>query len=356
LSGSSSAIEVHVPLLNEVGSIERLIHSFESQTFKDFSVFIHDNASDDGSTDLIRKITGSNPRYRHIVYPARKNAWDQGSRLIGYPKLARYVSIRSANDFLLPDYYGEIFEILESNSEVALAYSHGFEVPEGSAQGAYNPTVEIRTVGMDRVTAVDHITSRYTQSFSLWGTYRSSVYDSLTPIRCYGADHVLVAQVGLMGFIETTSKPLDVMVTRPRLLSSTATNMGLNGMWTSHHPELLSGMNLGSSYISPDVFTPFCSMIIGHLEMLRIQCKSDQELHVMSGIIARSLFQRFGRLVEAELARVTQLFPDFSLERYSPLGNLLEVQMELPKVVPNIRLNAIHCLGNLYRSFSSGVK
>lgn len=352
MNTNSPSIEVHVPLLNEVGSLERLFQSFERQTFSDFVVCIHDNASDDGSTQEISKLVGKNPRYRHIVYGARKDVWAQSARVHGYPKHARFISVRSANDFLLPDYYGEVFEILESKPEVGLAYSHGFELPEGGTKGTHNPASQIRTLGMDKATALEHVVSKYTQSFSLWGTYRQSLYEALNQMHCYGADHVLIAQVALCSYIECTTKPLDVMVTRPRPLTASAADLGLNGMWTSHHPELLSGMSPKSAFTSPDIYAPFCSMLDGHLKMLRFQRLSDQELALFTSIVSANLFARFGTFIRDEITRVTEVFPELSESCTTSLSHY-QLQFALTRYVPSVRFSALKEIYKLYEGFLS---
>ena len=307
---SSPSIEVHVPLLNERASIERLIDSFERQTFKDFTVVLHDNASDDGSSELLNQLVGKSPRYKHVRYDVRKSVYGQAVRIEGYNKRGRFISIRSANDFLLPGYYGEVFELLSGRPDIALAYSHGFEMPEGTTSAITNSFFRISTLGMSRDAAFRHVVSTYTQSFSLWGTYRRDIYERLCGIRCYGSDHVWIAQVSLLGAIASTEAPLDVMVTRPRSLNDAEKAAGLSGLWASHHPELLAGGQISSRFVSPDIYAPFCSMLYGHLEMLRFAVIDDEDLNHLSNIARQALVQRFGKLMINEINRLKEIFAD----------------------------------------------
>jgi len=296
------SIEVHVPLRNEVSSLAALIDSFERQTFKDFIVVLHDNASDDGSTQLLQKLINGNPKYKHVLYRHRRHVWSQGTRISGYPFEADFVSIRSANDLILPDYYGEIFEILNADLSVALAYSHGFEVAEGSNVGTLNRSHEISTFGLDRINAIRHVVSTYTSPFSLWGTYRVSALEKLNPfIHCYGADHVRIAQISLLGGIRPTKAPLDMRINRRAKVSDEEERANLSPVWVTHHPELLAGMKFDSSFVAPDVYAPFCSMLIGHLEMLRTECIDDVELEAFSQIVFEELSRRFGYFMKNEL-------------------------------------------------------
>jgi glycosyltransferase involved in cell wall biosynthesis len=299
----NNLIEVHVPLRNEVSSLEALIDAFERQTFKDFVVIFHDNASDDGSTELLRKLTHRDSKYQHIIYKYRRHVLLQAMRIVGFPFGSDFVSMRSANDLILPNYYGEIFEILNTDTSVALAYSHGFEVAEASTVGTLNRLHEITTLGLDRFDALRHVVSTYTSPFSLWGTYRVSAFEKLNHfIHSYGADHVRIAQISLLGVIRPTKDPLDIRINRKTKIKEEEERANLTPVWVTHHPELLAGMRYDSSYASPDLNAPFCSMLIGHLEMLRHECRDDIELELMSRIVVEELGHRFGYFIKNELA------------------------------------------------------
>lgn len=348
-------IEVHIPLLNEINSVEPLIGSLESQTFGEFIVFIHDNASDDGSTDLIRRSIGNNPRYRHIVYNTRKDSWRQGQRIFSFPKACKYISYRSANDKPLPDYFGEIHEILESNAHVSLAYSHGYEAREGDSVAFHDPAGRISTLNMIETESLEHVVSRYSYPFSLWGTYRKDVFESLNPVVCYGADHVLVAQACLKGYVESTKRPLDLRLSRKPNTANDDRSLHLNSLWTSHHPELLAGMDPRSPFFSPDIHTPFCSMLIGHLEMLRYQCTTHDKLAQLSKIAAECLFRRFGGFIMNEISLLKNHLLGTSGKSLSFSGDLSTNNLNYARYLPISRLHSILNIEYLYNAYSDSL-
>lgn len=317
-------IEVHVPILNEIESLDRLVLSFETQLFKNFRVVFHDNASDDGTSKVIEGLDGLNSKYKHLRYRTRGNWWTQLARILAYPKSTKYVSLRSANDYIFPDYFGEIFEILQQNPDCALSYSHGYELPVKSKIALYNPLGKIDTKGMDPIESLRHTVGCFTQPFSFWGTYRWDVFDRITPVVCYGQDHVQVAEASTYGVIIPTKGACDMLINRERTLTNTERELQLNPLWTAYHPQISRGMPADSKNIDPNIFTPFTSMLLGHLRMLLTRYQDHAVSQRMIEAAILPFKHRFSHFVKLEaivlrqrFGRYNQLITDAICERPS---------------------------------------
>jgi glycosyltransferase involved in cell wall biosynthesis len=309
---SNKIIEVHVPVLNERDSLVRLVNSFESQTFKRFVVIFHDNASDDGTSELIESLTSTNERYQHIRYQTRGNWWVQFGRILAFPKHAHYVSLRSSNDYIFPNYYGEVFEVLEMNPHCALAYSHGYELPVNSQVALYNQAARIDTREMDSKESLQHTVRTFTQPFSFWGTYRTNVFNRITRIECYGQDHVQVAEASTYGSIIPTASPLDMLINRERRLSGIEQKLGLSPLWTAYHPQVSRGTLPNSQTINPDIFAPFTSMLLGHIKMLLSRYQAQTESTQMVNAMTSSFKSRFAPFIELEESLLRHKYSDYN--------------------------------------------
>jgi hypothetical protein len=67
----------------------------------------------------------------------------------------------------------------------------------------------LAAVGTDRLARAWHVMTRYTSSPAFWGIYRRAAVDQLSPIRYRaGWDHVVLAELALVGEIRHVGRPL----------------------------------------------------------------------------------------------------------------------------------------------------
>ena len=165
--------------------------------------------------------------------------------------------------------------------------------------------------------SVFNVVSRYTQSFSLWGLFRSDVFDKLSFQYCYGADHVLVCEASLYGHIASTDNALVTMT----MTSTESTLDSIARMWETHHPVADRGIKRDSVFMSPDILLPFTSMINGHLRMIAGAMISDTQKLKLQRIAFQTLRARFKSLLAFEHRGFIEKFMNISPKNFVS-GNL----------------------------------
>jgi hypothetical protein len=221
--------------------------------------------------------------------------------------------MRSANDLIHTDFLSETIGLLFESPDVGLAYSHGdlLDLDTGR-QLSVDESQKIDTRGRSLYDGFFEVVSRYTQSFSLWGVYRRQVFDSILPIYCYGADHVLVAEASLYGRIAATTGNYSTMTMR----SSESVLDSIGRMWQTHHPLSDRGVSVDSKFMSSDIRLPFTSMIKGHLVMVAGAKVSEEFKPTLQHIAFETLRQRFKQLIEFEHNNFISFFLDVDIHEF----------------------------------------
>ena len=285
-------LQIHVPAYNEEGNIGPLVESILNQSFEDFSLIIHDNASTDGTVEEIRRTASGDPRVR----------LDLGSFNVGgVLNLSRcrsgddskYIALRSANDLIHPDYFRETLALLDADPRVSLAYCHGSEFIE-SIEDA-KPSQEafrIDTRGMSPFDSAVHVMQRYTAPFALWGVYRRESYDACRPYQfVYGGDHVWIAEMALYGAVAPIHRVLDYRRRAPWDAAA-----GISANTRSQSEEHARGIAETSFFNGVKQRLPFTDMAWGHVEMFSLSRVDDllkQNLILASREIFRARFLPF---------------------------------------------------------------
>lgn len=111
-----------LPVYNEARFIERTVRSVLAQTDDDFAVLVTDNASTDGTGDIVRDLTAGDPRFRYHRHAANggasfnfKFAMDQGD--------SPFFMWLGGHDRITPGYVRTHLSALVERPEHSLSYS-----------------------------------------------------------------------------------------------------------------------------------------------------------------------------------------------------------------------------------------
>jgi len=122
-------VSVIVPNYNHARFLKRRLDSIMAQTFGDFEVIILDDASTDGSHDVIRLYL-TDPRFSF-----HSNEVNSGSPFIQWNRgvqLARgdYVWIAESDDYAEKEFLATLVPILEEHARVGLAYCQSWRIDD----------------------------------------------------------------------------------------------------------------------------------------------------------------------------------------------------------------------------------
>jgi glycosyltransferase involved in cell wall biosynthesis len=312
-------LTILVPFYNERATIDRLIGCLQSQTYTDFCVFFLDNASTDDTSAVIEKHVQGDKRFRLRRFPRHVGPNQSFRRAVNFPGNTDYVSIRSANDFLHPNYFHDTISLLKADANVVLAYSHGLMYDTASATFYEVPDLaRIDTRGLSTDESLAIVLAKYSYPFSLWGVYRADALKQMYFFEnYYGADHIFVAQASILGAIASTDEKLDyksVPLVKP------SNHMDV---WNSCHPLASSGIALNSSFMKIDLRVPFLSMLEGHLRMIEVLKHSDAEKQKFQDLVLFFLWMRFKDFLISEHHRLIEISQQMVCDQ-SKLGSLMK--------------------------------
>jgi hypothetical protein len=295
-------VQIHVTAYNEANRIEAVVRAILEQSFSDFTLVIHDNHSTDRTVEICRRAAAGDRRVFIDEGSMNIGAVMQGSRVrCGYD--AKYIALRSANDLIHPDYLRETVGLLDTDPSVALAYSHGMDFRDDLASAEPSPDgFKIDTRGMGPFAAAVEVMQRYTASFSLWGVYRRTAFESCRPYQfMHGGDHVWLAEMALYGAVAPIEGRLDY-----RHLPPITAQAGIVHNAKSQLEEDVRGIAEQSFFYGVKQHLPFTDMAWGHVEMFSL-ARVDDALKQNLILAAREIFRaRFLPFLTDEAARFTQ--------------------------------------------------
>ncbi len=112
----SKKISVIIPYYNERENIRATLESFGTQTCRDFCLILVDNASDDGSIDIVREVMARYPDIEtHFLYnprPGQLPTLDYGLAVVETP----YVATCDADTVYPPHYIAQCLMMFESGN------------------------------------------------------------------------------------------------------------------------------------------------------------------------------------------------------------------------------------------------
>jgi len=194
---------------------------FLGQTFEDWELIVSDNASTDGTQDIVREYADRRVRYNRseVDLGALANANTTVSLASG-----RYFALAAYDDRHSPDFLERLVAALESQPRAVLAYGRcerigagdeplqydarrrAFVAPDGLAY-AGDPDLE-RPLPDDPAGRYAAVLRSESVDAPSHGLFRTSVLRRIGPLVVHGSDRLLVARAALAGPFVFVDAPL----------------------------------------------------------------------------------------------------------------------------------------------------
>ncbi len=132
----SPLVSVIVPNFNHAGFLGERLESIIDQTFRDFEIILLDDASTDGSRELLKQYI-DHPKVSHLII----NEQNSGSPFAQWRKgvaLARgeYIWIAESDDKADPEFLNILLAMIDDDPEIVLAYCRSMRIDEnGRSRG-----------------------------------------------------------------------------------------------------------------------------------------------------------------------------------------------------------------------------
>lgn len=187
---------------NSVDTVGVAIDSVMAQTWPAVSLTLFDNASTDGTMQVLEDYAARHPAIR-----IRRNRCNAGPianiQRAFWSGDADYVMPKTSDDLIAPNYIERLMGVLLAHPGCATCHAGGL-VFTGTNQISYRypPEHWLEATGADPVARARHVMQRYTSAPGFWGVYRRSAVDQLSTIRYRpGFDHAVLAELALYGEI-----------------------------------------------------------------------------------------------------------------------------------------------------------
>jgi glycosyltransferase involved in cell wall biosynthesis len=191
-------VSIGLPVYNGERFLPQAIESLLGQTFGDFELLVCDNASTDGTVDMVRDYMRADDRIR--LHPSEVNrglAWNW-NRAVPLAR-GRYFKWAAADDVHLPEYLARTVQLLETDRTAVLAHSHSADIDENGTPFRLvpsEPAMDARTPH-ERFHA---LTRRGWACIPLFGVIRADVIRRTGLHGAYPrSDRTLLAELGLYG-------------------------------------------------------------------------------------------------------------------------------------------------------------
>lgn len=112
-------ISVVMSARNEAPYIDAAVASVLAQTFTDFEFVIHDDASSDGTSELLRAWAARDPRIRLQRSDESLGVWSACNRAIGTARAA-IIARMDGDDIAHPDWLARLYDVLSERPDVVL--------------------------------------------------------------------------------------------------------------------------------------------------------------------------------------------------------------------------------------------
>jgi glycosyltransferase involved in cell wall biosynthesis len=224
MARSRPKLSLGIPVYNGEAYLEQLFDSLRAQTFTDFEAIISDNASSDATEPICRRVAGSDPRFRYHrnqrnigAAPNFNGVFQQAS--------GRYFKWTAHDDLLAPTYLERCVEVLDQDRGVSVCHA-AIQVVNAELQplgyapelGRYvdldgTPAFPREPAGLaastDLARRFDDVLHRMRLISEIFGVMRADLLRRTALHRSYyGSDKVLLAELALLGRIETVPEPL----------------------------------------------------------------------------------------------------------------------------------------------------
>lgn len=114
----TAMITTIIPTFRRPERLRRAIASALDQTYPNIRVCVYDNASGDGTAEVVAEMARQDPRVHYVCHP--ENIGSRANFQYGLDEVATpYFSFLSDDDVLLPDFYATALEKLENRPDAA---------------------------------------------------------------------------------------------------------------------------------------------------------------------------------------------------------------------------------------------
>jgi glycosyltransferase involved in cell wall biosynthesis len=192
---------VGLVVYNGQAFLEETMRSLLAQTYSDFELVVSDNASTDGTVDIIRRLAQDDPRIRLHSFSTNQGPAANYNKVVELAGPAEYFMWSAADDLRDPTFLERCVDVLDQEPQTVLAYTRTKVIEQGRPPvwHDYEPDIDSETPHerLHTLLSIDH---RRHGAFEIFGVMRLAVLKDVLPQGAYSrSDSVILARMALRG-------------------------------------------------------------------------------------------------------------------------------------------------------------
>jgi glycosyltransferase involved in cell wall biosynthesis len=194
----SPRVTIGVPVHNGDPFLEAALLSLLEQDFEDFELVIADNASDDGTEQVCRRLVAEDPRVKYLRSEINRGAAWNFNRLVA-AAAGEYFKWAAFDDLHGRQYLRRTVDVLDADPDVVLAHAETIDIDsDGRELKVWTP--EPRATANDPVLRFADVMEYEHECFQAFGLIRLHSLRRTGLIGAYSSsDRVLLAELALHG-------------------------------------------------------------------------------------------------------------------------------------------------------------
>jgi glycosyltransferase involved in cell wall biosynthesis len=209
--GDQPLVSVGLPVFNEEESLAAALESILAQDYEPLEVIVCDNASTDGTVTVARDFVARDTRVSVHTSDENRGASENFNRCF---RLAggRYFTWASGHDARLPEAIRKCVEALEDDPSLVLCYPRAVRrLLDGGTEPIEDDRVETR--GLPTASRLRMTVEELHSANAIHGVVRSASLERTRLFQgCFGPDHVLLAELSVLGGFHQLDEALFVRV------------------------------------------------------------------------------------------------------------------------------------------------
>jgi glycosyltransferase involved in cell wall biosynthesis len=197
-----------MPVFNGESYVRRALDTILAQTYIDFCLIILDNASTDGTANIVRRYARIDSRVHYRRNETNLGATANFNRVFDFSD-SKYFKWAAHDDELAPTYLEKCVQALEADSTAVLAHSYVREIDRnGCPMYTYRPIPE-EIESSDRLSRFQASVLHRSRCTELCGLLRADALRGTAKIESFaGSDLSLIIELSLRGRFIIVPEPL----------------------------------------------------------------------------------------------------------------------------------------------------
>ena len=200
MKNNAPIVSIGMPVYNGEKYVRQALDSLLAQDYDNFELIISDNGSTDNTTEICQGYAKKDKRVRYYQNDTNLGASYNFKRVFELAS-GEFFMWAGSHDIWTPDYISRLIRVLQTEPNVALAYTETYWIDEQGSD-CTRELYHLDTRGMRVLDRIPVVIKTLSYCDLIYGLYRTSVLrKSSVSLTILGGDHIILMEISLLGEI-----------------------------------------------------------------------------------------------------------------------------------------------------------